>query len=215
MKKTSILICFSVLLSMQVFAQFSFELIDNFEDGNFTQGARWWRFGNLKTECVKNPSAEARDLIAASCGDYSLNLAGETNNWYIGGIGTDLGIDASKFSRFQLDIYGHDKYRGKLIIELYDDDNDNNILEQDPQKNFAPVYDDKWVAEVNILGKGFSRISIPFTAFRDENPGIGDDKWNPEQKGDSGGLLKMQMVAITEKQQGKLDFNVDNLLLTY
>jgi hypothetical protein len=71
------------------------------------------------------------------------------------------------------------------------------------------------VAEINIQGKGWTRVSIPFTAFRDVNPGVGDDQWNPDQKDGSGGLLKMQLVAITEQRQGKVDFKIDNLLLTY
>ncbi|MFA5840409.1 MAG: hypothetical protein WC890_07155 [Candidatus Margulisiibacteriota bacterium] len=215
MKKSVILFMFCLLFSSQVLAQFSFELIDNFEDGNFTEGARWWSFGSLKIKTSANPSAEVRDLIAASCGDYSLNLAGETKDWYVGGIGTDLNMEAERFSRFQMDIYGHKEYRGKIIIELYDDDNGNNILEQNPAKNFEATCDDKWIAEVNIEGKGFTRVSIPFSAFRIANPGVGDGKWNPDQKNDSGGLLKLQMVAITEKQTGKLDFNIDNVLLTY
>jgi hypothetical protein len=68
---------------------------------------------------------------------------------------------------------------------------------------------------VNIQGKGFTRISIPFSAFRDVNPGVGDDLWNPNKGNGSGGLLQMQLVAITDEQHGKMDFNIDNLLLTY
>ncbi len=214
-KRLLVLLLFGIALACQVYAQFSFELIDNFEDGNFSEGTRWWKFGSIKTSIVKNSSPEAKDLIAASCGDYSLNLAGESAEWYVGGIGTDLNIDAARFSRFQIDLNGSQKYRGKIIIELFDDDNNNNMLEQDPIKNYSPVNDDKWVAEVNILGKGFTRISIPFSAFRDDNPEIGDDKWNPDQKDESGGLLKMQLIVITEKQQGKMDFDIDNLLISY
>ena len=215
MKKILSAVVIGLILAGSSLAQFSFHLIDNYEDANFTSGPKWWKFGDLKAAVVKNPESTGRDLIAESCGDYSLKLAGETSDWYVGGIGTDVGVDASKYARFQIDTYGNNNYGGKLIIELFDDDNLNYSIEQDPQKNYAAVYDDKWVAEVNIQGKGFTRTSIPFTAFKDANPGIGDDTWNPDQKDGSGGLLKMQLVVISAKKQSRADFNLDNLLLTY
>ena len=215
MKKVLLIIGIFIFVSATAFAQFSFYLIDNFESGEFSEGPKWWRFGELKVKLLKNPGPEARDLIAESCGEYSLAFKGDTKDWYVGGIGTDLGLDASKYCRFQIDIDGNKKWHGKLIIELFDDDNNNYSIEQDAKKNYAPVFDDKWVAEINIQGEGFTRTSIPFTAFRDVNPGVGDDVWNPSQANGSGGLMKMQLVAITEEQQGKIDFKIDNLLLTY
>jgi len=215
MKKLFLALSILFLFSSLGFSQFTFYLIDNFEDGDFTDGPKWWRFGDLAAKAVKNPPSNKHDLIASSCGNYSLELSGGTKNWYIGGIGTDLGVDASRYSRFQIDVYGDDFYSGKLKIELFDDDNLNYSLEQDPRNNYMPVYDDKWVAEVIIKGQGFTRTSIPFSAFRDVNPEVGDDVWNPSQGEGSGGLLKMQLVAITENQAGEIDFNIDNLLLTY
>jgi hypothetical protein len=88
-------------------------------------------------------------------------------------------------------------------------------LEQDSTKGWIPTQDDKWSAEINILGEGFTRISIPFSAFVDENPGVGDDRWNPNKQGDSGGLLKVQFIAIADKADGEVDFNLDNILFTY
>ncbi len=215
MKKFGLALGFVFLLALGAVSQFSFYLVDNFEDGDFTKSPKWWRFGNLGAEVRQNPSLEARDLIAESCGDYSLKVSGGTTNWYVGGVGTNLGVDASRFSRFQLDLYGSHEWRGKIIIELFEDDNQNYSIEQDPQNNYEPIYDDKWLAEVNIQGQGFTRISLPFTAFRDVNPGVGDDIWNPEEKDGSGGLLKLQLVAISEKQEGEMDFSIDNILLTY
>jgi hypothetical protein len=201
-------------LASVALAQFSFHLIDNFEMGRFDR-SRWWRFGALEVKVTENPSREGRDLIAESCGEYALNLSGVSKEWYIGGIGTDLDVDASQFSRFQMDIYGSWEDRGKVIIELFDDDNQNFTIEQDAKKNYETVHDDKWVTEVNILGEGFTRVSIPFSAFRDVNPEVGDNIWNPDRKNGSGGLLKMQVVAISEKKNGKASFKIDNLLLTF
>jgi hypothetical protein len=201
-------------LTQLSWAQFSFYLIDNFEDGNYNEGTKWWHFGDLKMEVVKNPSLEARDLIAESCGVYALNLKGETRDWYIGGIGTYLGIDASPYSRLQIDVSGDGLNSGRLVIELYDDDNGNYAIEKDA-KTHLPLCDDKWVAEINILGKGFTRYSIPFTAFHCVNPGIGDGLWNPDQLRGSGGLVEMQLIAIADRQAGKVDLKIDNLILTY
>ena len=214
MKKHFLIIGLILVLASAAFSQFSFYLIDNFESGNFDR-LKWWRFGDLKVKVTENASPEGRDLIAESCGQYALNFSGDSKNWYVGGVGTEMGMDATRFSRFQIDVFGSDEYRGKLIIELLEDDNGNYSIEQDPKKNYDPLYDDKWVAELNIQGKGFTRVSIPFSAFRDANPGVGDDKWNPEQKNGSGGLLKLQLVAITDKKEGKIDFSLDNLLLTF
>lgn len=215
MRKILLVLATVFLLSGASFSQFSFHLIDNFEDGDFSRSPKWWHFGKLKGEVIENHISQDKDLITESCGEYCLNLSGETDDWYVGGIGTDLGVDASPFTRFQIDVYGGGDGSGKLKIELFDDDNQNYSIEQDPSKNYEATHDDKWVAEVNIQGRGYTRTSIPFSAFKDANPGVGDDVWNPDQKDGSGGLLKMQLVAITAGQQGVLDFNIDNLLITF
>ena len=214
MRKVLLVLGIITLLATAGTAQFSFYLIDNFESGRFNE-SKWWSFGDLKVVAEKNGTVEGRDLIAESCGEYALALSGPSKEWYVGGIGTDLGVDATEFSRFQIDVYGNDDDGGKVLIELFDDDNANFTIEQDSQNNYDPVYDDKWATEVYIQGKGFTRISIPFTAFKDVNPGVGDDKWNPGQVGGSGGLLKLQMVGISGKKSGTVDFKIDNLLLTY
>lgn len=204
-------VCFLLVLAVR--AEFSFYLIDNFETG---KADKWYHFGNLETTVEKNPSLEAgvQDTIAESCGDYALKLRGKADHWYVGGIGTDLYADAGPFSRFQMDVYGSGT-SGKIKIELFDDDNGNYSLEQDPAKNWLATKDDKWVAEVPVLAKGFTRVSIPFSAFKLENPGSGDGSWNPDHKNGSGGLLKIQLVLLTEKETGEVEASVDNILLTY
>jgi hypothetical protein len=193
-----------------VCAQFSFHQIDNFEAGNQDLTARWWRFGNLKAEVVRLPTAEATDLVALTGGDWGLRLSGGATNWFVGGVGSDLRIDSTSFSRLQLDLRGDGRRGGKLVIELFDDDQGDGSIEQDPKNNFNPPHDDKWVAEVAVLGRGATRVSIPFTAFKLVNPGAGNGRW-----GGPGGLAKLQLVAIADKKDGSVDFIVDNLLLTY
>ena len=175
MKKILLAAAVIVCLTTAALDPFTFYLNDNFERGAFAEGAKWWRFGNLQVELVKNPSLEGQDLIAESCGDYALSFKGDTDDWYVGGIGTELGVDASKYSRFQIDMFGHPSKRGKLVVEFFDDDNNNYTLEQDAKKNYEPNYDDKWVAESKVQGDGYTRTSIQFSAFEDVNPGDGDD----------------------------------------
>ncbi|MGB9613485.1 MAG: hypothetical protein ACPL4K_04830 [Candidatus Margulisiibacteriota bacterium] len=200
-----------ILVTLPARAQFSFYLIDNFESGSTD---RWYRFGNLQIETTKNPTEETPDAVTLSCGEFSLSFWGSAENWYVGGMGTDINLDASPYFRLQLDVYGQ-AAGGKLKVELFDDDNQNFSLEQDPLRDWLATEDDKWVAEVPILGKGYTRISIPFTAFKLENPGCGDGVWNPDQKNGSGGLLKIQLVVLTDKPTGEVKAKVDNLLLTY
>lgn len=203
-------ICFLLFVSCAR-AQFSFELIDNFESG---RSDKWYNFGGLKMSVVKNASCEVRDMVAESCGEYSLRISGTAESWYVGGIGTGLNVDASPYSRLQMDIYGGVD-GGKIKVELFDDDNANFSLEQDPSRDWLATKDDKWAAEAPVLGSGFTRISVPFSAFRLENPGCGDGVWNPDQKDGSGGLLKIQMILLTGQPAGKVEAKIDNVLLTY
>lgn len=213
MKKAVWLTVLFLFMAAAARAEFSFYLIDNFEGG---KGDKWYHFGNCETSVMKNPSLEAgvQDTIADSCGDYSLLLKGKATNWYAGGIGTDIYAEAGSFSRFQMDIYGSAS-GGKLRIELFDDDNGNYSLEQDSSRNWLATKDDKWVAEVPVLNKGFTRVSIPFTAFKLDNPGSGDGTWNPGHQDGSGGLLKVQFVLLTDQSTGEVEAGIDNILLTY
>jgi len=206
---------FPLLLLMLIvggaMAQYSFYPVDDFESGR-TEG--WYRFGNVAMRVVENPTLEVTDQIAESCGRYALQLSGTSENWYVGGAGRELNIDGTPFTRLQVDLYGSAD-GGKLKIELFDDDNFNFSLEQDPQRDWLVTKDDKWVAEVPVLGPGFTRISIPFTAFRLENPGSGNGIFDPNQQGGSGGMLKMQFILLTNQPRGRAEVRVDNILFTY
>lgn len=192
-------------------AQASFFLIDNFEPG---RADKWYSFGKAQMTVTLNPTVEGNDSIAESWGEYALAVKGQATNWYVGGIGTDLALDASQFSRLQVDIKGS-RHGGKLKIELFDDDNGNTALEQDSQHDWQATKDDKWVAELPILGEGITRVSIPFTAFRLENPGAGNGIWDPGYLEGSGGLLKIQLILLGTTPEGEVAATIDNILLTY
>jgi len=196
MKKTVWLVVLSLFLAAAARAEFSFFLIDNFEGGKTD---KWYRFGNLDMSAVKVPSLEAgvQDTIADSCGDYALKLKGKTTNWYIGGIGTELMTDAKQFSRFQMDVNGYPS-GGKIKIEL-----------------FGSGGATKCVAEVPILGQGYTRISIPFSAFKPETPSAGADGWRPGKSDGSSYLQNVQLILLAAQATGEAEADIDNILLTY
>jgi hypothetical protein len=123
------------------------------------------------------------------------------------------GSDLSRFNTFQMDVYGNGPGSGTIKIEINDDDNGNWQVEQDPKKNFANIYDDKYIYNLMVDWRGWKRVSLPVADFTDENPGVGDDIWNPNQEGGSGGLIQMQMIFIGPKRAGSIRFNIDNISL--
>jgi hypothetical protein len=193
-------------------------LIDDFESGSIKSPREWWTFELGKAEASSNKDLKEGDSkIAGSVGNYSFLLTGTAKNWYAGGCGTYIAKenqDLSRYTNFSLDIYGHGPGSGTLKIELFDDDNKNWQAEQDPAKNYAPIYDDKFVYEVRVDWNGWKRVSIPLADFTDENPMVGDDVWNPAQVGGSGGLLQLQFICLGSTDKNKINYNVDNVMLT-
>ncbi len=190
--------------------------IEDFNDGDYTT-PEWWKFDNVTPTVVSNSSYTGGDAnVAKAVGPYSLNIKGKATNWYAGGVGTYFAkpkTDYAVYNALQMDVYGNGPGSGTMKIELLDDDNGNWQVEQDPKKSYAPVYDDVWKYELNINWKGWKRVTIPFADFEDANPGVGDDIWNPDQKGGSGGLLQIQLIALGAKKDGAVNFNVDNIEL--
>jgi len=193
-------------------------MIDDFESGSLRSPREWWVF-DIETAIPElNNSLTAGDEdVIKKVGKYSFKLKGKANNWYCGGAGTYIAkenTNLSKYNTFNIDVYGNGPGSGTLKLELFDDDNNNWQAEQDPSKNYAPIYDDKYITDVMVDWSGWRRISIPFDDFIDDNPGVGDDVWNPGQNSGSGGLLQLQFICIAPKPDGEINFNVDNVSLT-
>jgi len=187
-------------------------VIANFENGNITS-PEWWKFDSVTVTIAKNAKLTAGDKkVSKEVGKYSLNIKGKATNWYAGGCGTFVAnpkIDFSKYSAIRIDVYGTGKDSGKMQVEVYDDDNGSGQLEQDKNKNYAPIADDKFSYQMPVDWKGWKRVVIPFNEFDDVNPGVGDDIWNPGV----GGLLQVQVIAISSKKVGNCDFFVDNIVV--
>lgn len=190
--------------------------IDNFEDGDYVT-PEWWKFDNIAVSAAQNSSMTGGDPASAgSVGRYSLSMKGRATNWYVGGVGTYFAKPKTNYSVYnaiQMDVFGNGPGSGTLKIELFDDDNGNWQVEQDPKKQYAPIYDDKLSYELAVNWKGWKRITLPFADFEDINAGVGDDIWNPDQKGGSGGFLQIQLIALGPKRDGNVNFAVDNIVL--
>ncbi|NQT30429.1 MAG: hypothetical protein HQ596_07640 [Candidatus Saganbacteria bacterium] len=192
-------------------------LIDNFESGSLKYPREWWIFEIEEGEVVSNSGLTGGDpKVAAEVGSYSLLLKGPATDWYAGGCGTYLAqpkVNLSQYNTYQLDIYGNGPGSGSIKIEIIDDDNNNWEVEQDPANNYVPIYDDRIIYDVRVDWNGWQRVSIPLDDFVDDNPGVGDDIWNPEQIGGSGGFLQTQFICIAPKGDGSVNYNVDNIML--
>ena len=190
--------------------------VDDFESGSLSSPREWWVF-DIKATPVPNAALTAGDSsIANKVGKNSLQLKGNANNWYAGGCGTYVAKENTDFSQYnslQLDIYGNGAGSGTLKIEMIDDDNNNWNAEQDPAKNYLPIYDDKFVYDIRIDWSGWRRVIISLDDFVDDNSSVGDNIFNPSQIAGSGGLLQFQFICLASKSSALVNFNVDNIAL--
>lgn len=174
-------------------------IVDDFEDGNYLKDPEWWAFDNIQLRLSS---------------DRALWMRGKASDWYVGGIGTYLYSperNLSNYHSLEMDITGTGPDSGTLKIELYDDDNRNEQIEQDPKKGYTPVYDDRFSYELKVDWTGRKHVVIPIMEFKDTNPEAGDNVWNPQQLRGSGGLLQMQIIAIAANKTGSVDITLDNI----
>ena len=89
--------------------------VDDFNDGTHLESPEWWRFGNLYLSVIKNDKKEFKHL-----GKHSLRVQGVTDQWYVGGCGTYLGLDMLPYNALKLVIFSKGMHSALLKIELYD-----------------------------------------------------------------------------------------------
>jgi hypothetical protein len=187
-------------------------LIDNFEDGDFNRAPEWWKFDNISPVVEKSVKfMDGEPDSVSRIGANFLHVTGKAANWYCGGLGVYLGLDASKYRSLEMDVYGNGDGSGQMKIEFYDDDNNNFDVEVD--KNYVPLYDDLWTYTLNVNWKGWKHISVPFESFTLANPGKGNGVWDSSALNGSSGLNKMQMIFLGTKQVSTLNIGLANLEL--
>ena len=184
-------------------------VIDDFKDGEILANPTWWTFGELALSVAPNSEASESDYV----GRQALRFQGKSKHHYVGGIGTYLALDGTRFSAVECIIYGTGKESGRIKIELYDDDNKNFVIEPSPFVSGRVAFDDRFVYEFPVNWEGWKKVTLPLSMFYDDNPKIGDDIWNPDQKNWSGGLVQMQLIASSTPRRGKIDFKLDSIRL--
>lgn len=176
-------------------------VIDSFDDADIKAAPAWWTFDNLE-----ETFPESKNELN---GYYYLKLAGQANNYYVGGMGTYVGKDLTDYDTLVVSVLGSGPNSGTLRLQLYDDDNNSYQLEQD--NTYKPLYDDYLEYELPVTWEGWRTVEIPLNKFVDMNQGVGDDVFNPEQKNGSGGLLHFQLVVIATSEKGSINMGLDNL----
>ena len=98
-----------------------------------------------------------------------MQITGKQDNWYVGGCGTYFAVDTSNYNAIKLLVRGYGPKSAVLIIELYDDDNNNYELEPHETVSSEVKADDKFIHTVKINWEGWKVVIIPFDQFVDGN----------------------------------------------
>ena len=187
----------------------SVRIIDDFEDGTMLNQPEWWRFGNLEIDVVKDQTTSAPSYVE----DYVLQLRGNTESWYVGGLGVYSPMSAVRYNYIKLIIKGYGSSSGSLLIELYDDDNENAYIEQNEYDSSYTLYDDKFIYTLKVNWSGWKVVEIPLRNFKDSNPGIGDNIWNPNRRNGSGGFTQIQLLLLSDSRNGSVEIDIDTIKL--
>ncbi len=180
-------------------------MIDDFEDKDLKRFREWWTFDKIIIKSKENEKDEKKSYV----GNIAISVSGSSSNWYAGGLGTYLDEDAHFFKTLKLVIYSPKINSGSIRIELYDDDNNNKIVDIENDK---PSKDDLFIYDLNLVWKGWKVVSIPLEDFVDFNNDVGDNIWNPNQLYGSAGLVQMQLVILSSKFKSEsIEFDIDTI----
>lgn len=155
-------------------------VLDDFER---TECPAWWGFGGLSYAAVADDVRGGRHL----------EVRGRAAGLFAHGRGTFLARDLSGRRAFAIAVRGYGPGSGRIKVELCEDDNGNWEIEKDPRL-YTPIFDDRFVHEIAVDWSGWREVVIPFDAFVDDNPGRGNDRFDPVRDGTSGGLLELQLL---------------------
>ena len=222
----SFLVLFLICIHYQAFATYDQKpvadqrpkvfVLDTFDDEEIDKNPSWWTFGQLNIGFEKNKKEtnQEKKILTKS----AIQLISKTSNWFFGGFGRYLGVDMSPYKTLKLVIFSPKENSAMIRVQLFDDDNGNWFVDQeisDQNPNKIVSRDDIFTASIFCNWKGWKVVSIPLTDFKDSNPGIGDDVWNPHYSAGSGGLLQVQLLFFSSKDKNSdLDIKIDSMKFT-
>ena len=122
-------------------------MIDDFEDADLAKFREWGSFDKVMNNSKNNEKVKRRYI-----GNVSLEVNGSSNNWYAGGLGTYLNENAEYFRTLKLVIFSPKINSGAIRIELYDDDNNNKVVDIDNETG-TPSKDDLFIYDLNLVWK--------------------------------------------------------------
>eukprot|EP01047_Picozoa_sp_COSAG01_P023927 COSAG01_NODE_1461_length_10242_cov_4.896283_4_plen_249_part_00 len=111
-----------------------------------------------------------------------------------------LNIDAEPYQALQIKIKNNSANICKMQIELFDDDNNNKVIEVYKKQPHILSQDDKFIYTEELKNNTWETLICPINTFYDNNKNTGDNIWNPNQNEESGGLIQMQILFISEKK---------------
>lgn len=174
------------------------ENISNFSSIN-TDKAKWFFSDKIIAIPVSSNLSEKLILKTKSLTDKSL-LATQF-----------LNIDANKVEALSIDIKNNANNPCYLQIQLFDDDNKNEVIEVYKEYPSIISQDDKFIYTISLKPDEEKTFQIPINYFYDDNPNHGDNLWNPNQINGSGGLIQMQLLFFLLNKQKK-DHKIDVII---
>jgi hypothetical protein len=180
-------------------------VIDDFEGGEGCPA--WWFFG--ATSIQRGPSEGE-----PGHGERVLQVRGNAPGAFGHGMGLYMAQDLGERRTLELDVRGYGPFSGRIKLEVSEDDNGNWEIEKHPPL-YIPLHDDRFVFELAVDWTGWRRVTLPLSRFRDDNPGRGNDLFDPQRDLTSGGLLELQLLfAPTGPGADQVQLDLDNLAWT-
>jgi fucose 4-O-acetylase-like acetyltransferase len=160
----------------------------------------WWHFGEIEI-----------DRAVDSDGRPVMRVRGRAPGMFAHGIGLYMDRDVGKRRTLHLDIRGYGPSSGRIKIELLEDDNGNWEIEKD-SRLFVPMHDDRFVREIRVDWDGWRNVVLSTDTFVDDNPGRGNDIFDPQRDLTSGGLLEMQLLfAPASPESDEIQIDIGNV----
>ncbi|MFH1429525.1 MAG: Ig-like domain-containing protein, partial [Candidatus Margulisiibacteriota bacterium] len=156
-------------------------LVDNFEDGNVSDGPLWWTYDGVSVATV-NSTAE---------GSFGMRVSGTADGWYIGGTGVTYTQDVSDLKYISLFVKNDTEWASNMGIGLKETDGD------------------EWAYAADVTWSDWIEINIPISAFT-YNGGSGDGVFDLSAESDSIKQFTLNLNATTVNHE-IISYSVDKV----